>query len=122
MNVSSVINKISELNLGVRVDGGKLYISPSSAIPNELVPAIQENKRDLLQHYELLRAQAQEAIAAERQEAWVALEDFRAWSQREWKTVNRPEWHDIMVKALETGDDRRAKFAWWMLTEVLQDG
>jgi hypothetical protein len=54
MNATLVIERIEELHLAVEVEGETLWLSPSSAIPDDLVPSIREHKEDILRHYQLL--------------------------------------------------------------------
>ena len=39
----------------------------------------------------------------------------------EWRRVSIPEWRRILAESTDRGDDRRAKYARWMLLEVLFD-
>ncbi|MDD5701312.1 MAG: hypothetical protein PHU23_04590 [Dehalococcoidales bacterium] len=38
----------------------------------------------------------------------------------EWRRVNIPAWRCILKESIETGDQRRADYAKWMLKEVLE--
>ena len=42
------------------------------------------------------------------------------WMLREWRRASIPEWQRILAAAREAGDDSRAEYARWMLSEVLQ--
>ena len=39
----------------------------------------------------------------------------------QWRGVSIPSWRGILVESQEQGDDRREKYARWMLRDVLED-
>ena len=43
-----------------------------------------------------------------------------SYSQEQWKKVSRPRWRRILAQAEEDGDDKRMRFAEYMLREVLK--
>ena len=44
------------------------------------------------------------------------------WILEEWRRVSIPEWRRILREAEAAGDNRRKKYAQWMLSEVLESG
>jgi hypothetical protein len=44
------------------------------------------------------------------------------WILEEWRRISIPEWQRILKEAESAGDTQRAKYARWMLSEVLEAG
>ncbi len=48
-------------------------------------------------------------------------ETFGEWLLREWRHQAIPRWREILQEARAKGQLRRARYAEWMLTDVLVD-
>lgn len=48
-------------------------------------------------------------------------EGFRDWVLKEWRRQAVPRWREVIEEARAQGQLRRARYAEWMLTEVLVD-
>lgn len=48
-------------------------------------------------------------------------EAFRDWVLKEWRRQAIPRWREVLEEARAAGHEWRARYAEWMLTEVLVD-
>ena len=48
-------------------------------------------------------------------------EGFGRWNAWKWKGVSIPQWRGILVESQAQGDEKREKYARWMLRDVLKD-
>lgn len=48
METTDVLNRLAELKVTIRADGGNIIVSPASRIPPEVKAAIKEHKHEIL--------------------------------------------------------------------------
>lgn len=62
--------------------------------------------------------------AASPNEPWPAfiarLGPVHEYQMEQWRTVSIPVWQEVLRQSLNQNDARRAKYAFWMLQEVLE--